>query len=202
MVQEKQGVPRLGGVGDQLVAPLPGNHGDLVRELRLRAAGPAPSSLCAKAVGSPRPPQPLPPRGPGGGAPAGLLSSQPWGGPGGGGWRRGWGDRVWSAGQSIYRAEVSGRGKHLHRAGRTSSSTTLRPSPLPRLGPMEMHTHEGEGYALSMHLGPGLHPGRPPLSAWGAAYHMSWAQVGVVAAQARVGEGDTQISNLGWKRGE
>lgn len=26
---------------------------------------------------------------------------------------------------------------------------------------------------------------------------MSWAQVGVVAAQARVGEGDTQISNLG-----
>ena len=90
----------------------------------------------------------------------------------------------------------------MHRAGRNSSGTTLRPSPLPRLGPMGMHTHEGEGYALSMHLGPGLHLGRPPMSAWEATYHMSWAQVGVVAAQARVGEGDTQISNLGWKRGE
>lgn len=41
VVQEKQGVPRLGGVGDQLVASLPGNHGDLVRDLWLRAAGPS-----------------------------------------------------------------------------------------------------------------------------------------------------------------
>lgn len=41
VVQEKQGVPRLGGVGDQLVASLPGNHGDLVRDLWLRAVGPS-----------------------------------------------------------------------------------------------------------------------------------------------------------------
>lgn len=38
MVQEKQAVPRLGGVGDQLVTTLPGNHSDLVGEGRLRAA--------------------------------------------------------------------------------------------------------------------------------------------------------------------
>lgn len=30
MVQEKQAVPRLGGVGDQLVTTLPGNHSDHV----------------------------------------------------------------------------------------------------------------------------------------------------------------------------
>lgn len=53
MVQEKQGVPRLGGVGEQLVTPLPGDHSDLVRDLSVRAEGigrpgPAALALCAR----------------------------------------------------------------------------------------------------------------------------------------------------------
>lgn len=39
VVQEKQGVPRLGGVGEQLVTPLPGDHSDLIGELSVRAEG-------------------------------------------------------------------------------------------------------------------------------------------------------------------
>lgn len=37
MVQEQQGVSRLGGIWDQLVTSLPGNHSHLIEEVSIRA---------------------------------------------------------------------------------------------------------------------------------------------------------------------
>ena len=68
VVQEKQGVPRLGGVGDQLVTSLPGNHGDLVGNSGSEPRGHLRGARACLAVcqGSrgPRPPSPCL-RGPG-----------------------------------------------------------------------------------------------------------------------------------------
>lgn len=201
VVQQKQGVPRLGGVRYQLVTSLPGNHSDLVGELWLRATGPSARgprpSHCVPRQQGPQAAQPLPLRGPGGGAPAVLLPPKPRGGPGGAG----------VTGSGAQDKHLQGRGQHSGTAAAQAwknllrcCAETLRATP--RLGPEDVHTRGG-GVCPKRALGPGgLHPGRAPLSAWGAAYHVSRAQVGVVAAQPRVGEGDTQVSNLGRKRGE
>ena len=83
---------------------------------------------------------------------------------------------------SFYRAEVSTQGQRLHRPGRTSSGAVLRHSATPHLGPKDVHTRGG-GVRPKRALGSGgLHPGRAPSSAWGAAYHVSRAQVRVIAA--------------------
>lgn len=201
VVQQKQGVPRLGGVRYQLVTSLPGNHSDLVGELWLRATGPSARgprpSHCVPRQQGPQAAQPLPLRGPGGGAPAVLLPPKPRRGPGGAG----------VTGSGAQDKHLQGRGQHSGTAAAQAwknllrcCTETLRATP--RLGPEDVHTRGG-GVCPKRALGPGgLHPGRAPLSAWGAAYHVSRAQVGVVAAQPRVGEGDTQVSNLGRKRGE
>lgn len=39
MMQEQQGVPRLGRVGDQLVTPLPRDHSDLIGEIMVGTEG-------------------------------------------------------------------------------------------------------------------------------------------------------------------
>ena len=93
----------------------------------------------------------------------------------------------------------------LHAIGRTSSGPAARP-----LAPRPQPGAHGRAQGTCVHgcggrpqpsLGPQcLRPGRTPESAQGADYHVSWAQVGVIAAQPCVGKRDAQVSDLGWKR--
>lgn len=119
VVQEKQGVPRLGGVGDQLVTSLLGNHGNLVGELRLRAAGPSAQGphlpRCAPRQQGPQAAQPLPLRA-GGGAPAVLLPPQHRGGPGGAG----------VTGSGAQDELLQGRGQHSGTAAAQAWKNLLR----------------------------------------------------------------------------